>query len=46
MEWMEKLLPNARLIVLEGQGHVAHSTAPDLFASEVVTFLSSEAGES
>jgi pimeloyl-ACP methyl ester carboxylesterase len=43
MERMEQLLPNARLVVLEGQGHVAHATTPDLFASQVVTFLSSDA---
>lgn len=32
-------LPNSQLRVLEGQGHVAMDTAPDLFTSEVVRFL-------
>ncbi|MCP3137022.1 alpha/beta fold hydrolase [Pyxidicoccus xibeiensis] len=32
-------LPNARLNVLGGQGHVAHVTAPDLLAREVLAFL-------
>ena len=33
------ILPNAEIIHLEGQGHAAMSTAPDLFCSEVVDFL-------
>ncbi|MFP2911268.1 alpha/beta fold hydrolase [Pyxidicoccus sp. 3LFB2] len=32
-------LPDARLRVLSGQGHVAHVTAPDLLAREVDAFL-------
>lgn len=34
-------LPNARVRVLEGQGHLAMDTAPDLFLREVVQLLSS-----
>jgi pimeloyl-ACP methyl ester carboxylesterase len=37
---LEAALPDARLAVLEGQGHVAMTTAPDLFLSTVVGFLS------
>lgn len=36
----ERLLPNARKVVLEGQGHTAHRTAPDLVAGEIGAFLS------
>jgi pimeloyl-ACP methyl ester carboxylesterase len=32
-------LPNSRIVVLEGQGHVAVTTAPELFVGEVVAFL-------
>jgi pimeloyl-ACP methyl ester carboxylesterase len=32
-------LPNSRVAVLQGQGHVAITTAPDLFAREVMGFL-------
>ncbi len=32
-------LPNSVVVVLEGQGHVAMTTAPDLFVREVVSFL-------
>jgi pimeloyl-ACP methyl ester carboxylesterase len=33
-------LQNNRLVVLPGQQHIAIDTAPDLFAREVVAFLS------
>jgi pimeloyl-ACP methyl ester carboxylesterase len=32
-------LPGARVVTLEGQGHVAMLTAPELFTAEVVAFL-------
>ncbi len=32
-------LPDARLVMLEGQGHAATVTAPDLLASEIERFL-------
>jgi pimeloyl-ACP methyl ester carboxylesterase len=32
-------LPNSRISVLEGQGHVAMNTAPDLFIDEVLAFV-------
>ncbi|MDP8929724.1 MAG: alpha/beta hydrolase [Actinomycetota bacterium] len=39
MQEMKKVIPNSRLVVFEGQGHVAHATAPEAFASEVAAFL-------
>jgi pimeloyl-ACP methyl ester carboxylesterase len=36
---LAKLLPNARVIVLEGQQHVADVLAPDLFANHLLAFL-------
>ncbi len=33
------LLPNSRVVVLAGQGHVAIMTAPELLVAEVVRFL-------
>lgn len=33
-------LPNSRVVVLQGQGHVAITTAPELFVREVMAFLS------
>jgi pimeloyl-ACP methyl ester carboxylesterase len=36
-------LPNSKLVLLPGQRHVAMSTAPDLFAREVVAFLTAPA---
>lgn len=35
-------LPGSRVVVLEGQGHVAMTTAPDLFLNAVLAFLSDE----
>lgn len=37
---LDAALPDSRLVVLPGQGHVAMTTAPDLFLREVVGFLS------
>ena len=39
-------VPDARVVTLAGQGHVAMLTAPDLFAAEVLAFLRSPAGGS
>lgn len=36
---LDAALPNSRVVVLEGQGHGAISTAPELFAREVLAFL-------
>jgi pimeloyl-ACP methyl ester carboxylesterase len=33
-------LPNSRIVIMPGQQHIAIDTAPDLFAREVVAFLS------
>jgi len=33
-------LPNSRIAIMPGQGHIAMYTAPDLFLEEVLTFLS------
>ncbi|MCZ7546943.1 MAG: alpha/beta hydrolase [Anaerolineae bacterium] len=38
-EW-HAVLPNSRIVVLPGQQHLAHYTAPDLFIREVTAFLS------
>ena len=38
-ETLARTLPNARISVLDGQGHAAMLTAPELFASEVLNFL-------
>ncbi len=32
-------LPNCRIVTLEGQGHIAMNTAPELFLEEVMAFL-------
>ena len=32
-------LPNSQIVVFEGQGHAANTTAPQLFADEVLRFL-------
>lgn len=42
MEQLALMLPNARLVLLEGQGHAAMQTAPALFASRVTEFLVAE----
>jgi pimeloyl-ACP methyl ester carboxylesterase len=36
---LHEALPDSRLTVLEGQGHVAMTTAPDLFLDTVTNFL-------
>jgi len=38
-EALEAALPDGRVVVLPGQGHIAHRMAPELFAREVVRFL-------
>jgi pimeloyl-ACP methyl ester carboxylesterase len=35
-------LPDARIVEMPGQGHVAMTTAPDLFIREVVGFLAAD----
>ena len=42
-EFLAATLPNGRVVTLEGEGHVAMNTAPELFAREVLAFLSSVA---
>jgi pimeloyl-ACP methyl ester carboxylesterase len=32
-------VPDARLVTMAGQGHVAMTTAPELFAAEILDFL-------
>jgi len=39
VEAWHSILPNSRIAVLPGQQHVAHYTAPDLFAREVLALL-------
>jgi pimeloyl-ACP methyl ester carboxylesterase len=39
LESVQAAVPTARLVVLPGQKHVAIDTAPDLFAREVIAFL-------
>lgn len=41
-ETVAAALPDARLEVLEGQQHIAHRRAPDLFARRVLAFLHDE----
>ncbi|MDP9485713.1 MAG: alpha/beta hydrolase [Actinomycetota bacterium] len=38
-EAVDEALPDSRIVVMPGQGHVAMHTAPELFASLVVGFL-------
>ena len=38
-EALEAALPDGRVVVLPGEGHVAHRTAPELLAREAVRFL-------
>ena len=40
MATVDEVLPNSRLVTLEGHGHVAIDTAPDRFIDEVVSFTS------
>jgi pimeloyl-ACP methyl ester carboxylesterase len=39
-EWLHEALFNSRVVVLPKQGHVAMETAPEMFADEVIRFLS------
>jgi pimeloyl-ACP methyl ester carboxylesterase len=39
IEAIDTALPNSRIAVMPGQGHIAMDTAPDLFLHEVLTFL-------
>lgn len=41
LEPLHDALPDSRLVVLPGQGHMAHDTAPELFRDEVLSFLNS-----
>lgn len=38
---LDEALPNSRIVVLEGEGHVATSTAPELVVDEVLAFVRS-----
>ncbi len=38
-EAVHKALPNSRIVILEGHGHVATITAPDLFIDKVTSFI-------
>jgi pimeloyl-ACP methyl ester carboxylesterase len=38
-EALDAALPDSRIVVMPHQAHIAHRTAPDLFAREVVQFL-------
>jgi pimeloyl-ACP methyl ester carboxylesterase len=38
-ELIAEALPDARIVVMPGQGHAAMNTAPDLFLREVIGFL-------
>ena len=40
-EIVARSLPDARIVMLEGQAHMAHLTDPESFAAAVVSFLSS-----
>jgi pimeloyl-ACP methyl ester carboxylesterase len=40
IEVVNAALPNSRIVVMPGQGHIAMDTAPDLFLREVLSFLS------
>jgi pimeloyl-ACP methyl ester carboxylesterase len=37
--WLAANLPDARVVNLPGQAHIAMTTAPDLFVREVLSFL-------
>jgi pimeloyl-ACP methyl ester carboxylesterase len=38
-ERLAAALPNSRVVVMPGQGHIAMTTAPELFLREVMGFL-------
>ena len=37
-------LPDGRIVVLPGQGHMAQATAPELVANAVISFITEPAG--
>jgi pimeloyl-ACP methyl ester carboxylesterase len=39
VDFLAAALPNARVVTMQGQGHVAMLTAPEVLASEVTSFL-------
>lgn len=39
-----RVLPNSQVAVLKGQGHIAMTTAPDIFLQAVKSFLASKSG--
>ena len=41
-ETLNAALPDSRIVVMPGQAHLAHRTAPELFAREVVQFLQAQ----
>ncbi len=45
MHELDRVIPDSRLAELQGQGHMAHLTAPGLIANEVATFLAGTADE-
>lgn len=36
---VDQALPNSRIVILEGQGHVAMNTATEIFIAEILTFI-------
>src|SRR5262249_18406586 len=43
VEALSVVLPSSRIVTLPNQGHVAINTAPELFADEVIGFLTAPA---
>ena len=41
-EAVDEALPNSRMVVMPGQGHVAMNTGIELFTTEVLRFLTAE----
>jgi pimeloyl-ACP methyl ester carboxylesterase len=41
-EAVDEALPNSRMVVMSGQGHVAMNTGTELFTTEVLRFLTTE----
>jgi pimeloyl-ACP methyl ester carboxylesterase len=41
-EAVNEALPNSRMVVMPGQGHVAMNTGIELFTTEVLRFLTAE----
>jgi len=42
IETLNRTIPNSRIAIMPGQGHAAMDTAPGLFLSEVIGFLTEE----